>query len=383
MKESLKYRLNYFIYQAGVMFFPYIALYLKDAGYNSIQYGAVMSFTPIVIAFTLPFCGLLDKSGKGGKLLAAIFSFVMITAEWLIIGFDTLTAIVTAVFFASAAKAALATSLDNIATVYCIDTGHEFSKLRSFASFGYIAANLAGAFLYDSLGFRAILIISSVSMLLFAAGRFGVKRSVSDFKYTKKEPDYRLLLKNKAFLLFLAYQIFCFAMLTFNNHYDIIYQKVRELPSYIFGITTMIRVGFEILTFMFLTKTKISYKRMLVAAPVFLIIQSAAYFFWIPTFFIYFLMSFAGIGSGLIIFANNKYLNKIVRPRNITAALYISAVVQNIFTGLATFIGGAAIDIYGIRYLYLGSGILLSAAFLITVLFIKNEKDFSGSVLLR
>ncbi|MDR3264095.1 MAG: MFS transporter [Clostridiales bacterium] len=380
MKESAKYRLNYFTYQIGVMFFPYVVLYLKNAGYNSFQYGAVLSFTPIVIACSLPLFALFDKGSGGRKILAGGFALLMIAAEWLIVGFDSLTLIVTAMFFASIAKATLNTSADNITTMYCIETGQEFSKFRSFSSFGYIVANIVGAFLFDKLGFSAILIISSVGMLFFGTGWLNLKQLKLDKNINKKEPNYKLLFTNKAFILFLIYQIFCFAMFTFNNNYEIIYLQVRGLPSYVFGITTLIRVGFEILTLVFLRKSKISYKKMLAAAPLFLIVQSAAFYFLIPTLLIYFLMSIAGIGSGLIVFANNKYLNKIVRPQNVTVALYTSAVVQNLFTGIATMTGGAAIDIFGIKYLYLGSGIILTAAFLITTFFIKHEKNFSGGV---
>ncbi|MDR1905356.1 MAG: MFS transporter [Clostridiales bacterium] len=373
MKEQFKYRFNYFIHQIGVMFFPYIALYLKDRGYNGMQYGAVMSFTPIVIALTLPLCGLLDKGSRGRKTMATVFSFVITASAWLMIGIDSLTAIIIAVFFASAAKAAITTSIDGATTVYCVETGQEFSRYRSFSSLGYIAANLVGAFLYDKTGFTSILVISSVGILLYVFGWSRLKPLNLDAYSEKKKPDFKLLMKNKAFLMFLVYQTLCFAMMTFINNYDIVYQKFRDLPSYVFGITTLIRVGVEILTFYVLSRSKLSYKTMLVLAPVFFLIQSILYYFLIPTDFIYFLMCFAGMGSGLVIFANNKYLNKIVRPINITIGLYISAMVQNLFTGAATLIGGAVIDALGIRYIFMGSAITLIAAFIFTIVFIRKE----------
>ncbi|MDR1940493.1 MAG: MFS transporter [Clostridiales bacterium] len=373
MREGVKYKINYILYQIGVMFFPYIALYLKDGGYSGAEYGAVMSFNYLIIAVSLPLCSMFDRGERGRKIFAAVFAVVMIAAQWFFVGLNSLTAIIAAVFAASVAKAALNTSVDNVATVYCVETSQEFSKYRSYSSFGYILANVAAGFMYDKAGFEAILIFSSLASFAFIFSFFAVKPLDLDKTFDKKEPNYRLLFTNKAFIMFLIYQILCFSVFTFINHYDIIYQNMRGLPSYFFGITTLIRVGFEILTFIFLTKKKISYKKMLLLAPVFLLIQSAAYFFMIPTGLIFVIMAFAGTGSGLLIFANNKYLNKIVRTRNVTVALYVSAFIQNLFTGIMVLIGGGAIDGYGVKYLFLASGIAVFCAVIFAGVFVKNE----------
>ncbi|MDR2046805.1 MAG: MFS transporter [Clostridiales bacterium] len=374
MKEQTKYRFNYVVYQLGVMFFPYIALYLKERGQSGAEYGAVMSFTPLATALALPFFGILDNGSRGRKILVYAVSALIIVSEWLMVGFGSLTVIMIAVFFASAAKAAYNTSIDGVTTVYCVETGQEFSAYRAFSSLGYILANLAGAFLFDRAGFSAVLIISSVSAVFFALSWSRLKPLSIDGLPRKKEHSYRLLFTNKAFIMFLIYQTLCFTMMTFINNYDIIYQDMRGLPSHVFGITTMIRVGTEILTFFILGKLKrLSYKAMLLAAPLFLLAEAFAYYLFIPTEFIYVLMTSAGIGSGLLIYANNKYLNKIVRPRNVTVGLYVAAMVQNLFVGIATLAGGAAIDRFGAEYLFLGSGVILIAACAFTAVFLKRE----------
>ncbi|MDR2090958.1 MAG: MFS transporter [Clostridiales bacterium] len=381
MNEQRKYRLNYILYQIGVMFFPYIALFLKAEGYNGLQYGAVMAFTPLVTAAALPFFGMIDNGSGGRKILVYTVSALIIAAEFLMVGVNRLSLIIAAVFAASAAKAAYNTSIDSVTTVYAVETGKEFSSFRSFSSLGYILANIIGAFMFDAAGFHAILIVSAAANVAFCIGWSALKPLALDAEPKKKEHNYRLLLTNKPYLMFLVYQTLCFTMLTFVNNYDIIYQNMRGMPSYLFGVMTAVRVGFEILTFFILSRMKkTSYKAMLAAAPLFLLAQSAAYYAMTPAFSIYFLMAVSGAGSGLVIYANNKYLNKIVRPRNVTVGLYIAAVVQNLSVGIATLAGGAAIDRFGIKYLFLGSAAVLAAAFVFTCAFVKNEKfvKFAG-----
>ncbi|MDR3293488.1 MAG: MFS transporter [Clostridiales bacterium] len=376
MKEAAKYRINYVTYQIGVMFFMFVSLHLKDDGYNGMQYGAVMSFTPLAVAVALPFFSFLDRGTQGRKILVACSSCVMAVAT-IVLGFDILSVIMVAVFAASIAKATINTSIDNLTTVYCIETDQEFSKFRAFSSFGYIVANLIGGFVY-LMGFKWILVISVVGTLLYLVGILRVKPLSLDQSIKKHKPDFKLLFTNKPFLMFLVYQMLCFAVMTFINSYDIIYQSSIGLPSYVFGITTAIRVGTEIVTFSVLRRNKrISYKTMLAVTPILLVIESVCYFFLIPSGFIYGLMIFAGVASACMIFANNKYLNKIVRPQNVTVGLYAAAMVQNLFTGIMTLIGGSMIDKYGVKYLFLGSAVVLAIAFVFTVCFVKKEDRIS------
>ena len=380
MKEASKYRFNYIIYQLTVMFFPYIPLFLKDAGYESSVYGAVMALTPFIIALALPLCSLLDRGSLGRKILVVLLCLVIIGAEWLMVfRSDYLSFVIISVLLASVARAPINTSIDNLTTVYCVETKQDFGKFRSFSSLGYIIANLLGAFLYQKTGFIPILVASSVAGLIYIFSWSATKPLKLDALRDKKEPNYRILFRNKAFLLFIVYQILCFTAFTFNNNYDILYQNTRELPSVMFGVFTAIRVGMEILTYLVLMKIKIPYKVMLVLAPIFLIVPAFFYYLMVDTFYIYFLIAVSGVGGGLLIYPTNKYLISVVRPRNVTVALYITAIMQNLFVGIFTLIGGFALETVHIKYLYLGSSAVLAAALLFSVI-LPNERKIKQEI---
>lgn len=375
MHESKKYQALYFTRFIGeFIFYSLLTIYLKDNGFNGTEVGTLLSFSPFILAFSQPLWATIDK-GKSRKILILCAGIIIIVLEFVLTYSKTFTFLAIIMVLYSIIRAPLTPSLDAMTTVYCVENKKDYSSFRAFGSIGFIVAMLVGSYLYGKVHFIYLVIISSVFFTLFIAVTIFIKPLDIDSD-KEKNHDYKQLFKNKEFIKFLIAQILCFATLMLNNAYDILYLDYRGLNTALFGVTTLIRVGFETLALMLLRKAKTAlYKLFFVLMPFLMIIQSLIYYFEAPVYTLFIVVIFSGFASGIVIFLNNKYIARIVRPRNITVATYITVMVQNVFIAVYLLLGGMVIDYIGIKYIYLFTAVIFVIAIVFLSIFFKKNPE--------
>ncbi|NCA92650.1 MFS transporter [bacterium] len=376
MREDKRYKLIYFTRFLGEFIFSILlTIFLKDRGFSGVKLGTLLSFSPFILALSLPLWALIDK-GRSRKMLVIAASAMLIILELLIYKTQSFAVVAILMVFYSISRAPLSPSLDSMTTVYCIENKKEFSSFRIFGSVGYILAILIGSYLYEKLDFIYIIFTSIIflsgfiitSIFTKALDIDKVNKHISEEKH-----DFKLLFTNKAFIVFLIAQLLCAAVLMLNNSYEIIYLQYRGVPTSQFGVTTLIRVTSEILALLLLRKIKPNFKLFYILIPLMILPQSIIYFSDAPIYTLYLVVITAGAASGFQIFLNNKYISHIVSPRNITIATYSITMLQNIFTALYILLGGVIIDHAGIKYVYLCSGIMFIIAAIFITIFFKTK----------
>ncbi|HOO22421.1 MAG TPA: MFS transporter [Clostridia bacterium] len=373
MRENTKYQALYATrFMGEFVFYSLLAIYLKDSGFSGSKIGALLSFSPFILALSQPVWSMIDH-GKTRKILIITAAALIIALEFSIVYAKTFSILVVVMVLYSIIRAPIAPSLDAMTTIYCVENNTEYAVFRYMGSVGFIIALLGGSFLYGKVDFVYLVIISAVFFTVFIVFSLTVKPLDLD-KAKREKPNLKLLFTNRDFIVFLIAEILCFGTLQLNNGFDILYIQYRGLKTSLYGITTLIRVGSEVITLLFLRRLKPNqYKLILTLMPVFVIAQSLIYFLNAPVFTIFLVMVFAGTASGIIIFLTNKYIAMIVRPINITAATYITCIAQNLASATFLVLGGIIMDKLGINYIYFVTGIIFVAAAVFVALFVRKN----------
>lgn len=376
MRETNKYRFLYFTrYFGEFIFYTLLTVFLDDKGFNGTLVGTVLSFSPLMLALSLPLWVAAD-TGRTRKILVIAAAIVMMALEIVITLTPSITLIILFMVLYSVIRAPLSPSLDAMTTVFCVESGREYSVFRSYGSSGYMIAILLGSYIYGKIDFIWIVMISCVFLTGFVIMSTFVHPLEIDKDVSSEKHDYKLLFTNRDFILFLIVQVVVFAFLNVNNSYEVLYLRGRGLNTAMFGVTTLIRVTCEILTFAFLRKVKINHKLLFILMPLMMISQSLLYFFNAPVFTLFMVVVITGSASGIIIYLNNKYIARIVRPKNITVATYICVMAQNLSLALYLFLGGVVIDRLGIEFVYLFTAVIfLFGAVFVAVFFKKNPEQ--------
>lgn len=375
MREKNKYKILYLSrYIAEFLFYSVFPLYLKKLSYSGTQIGLILSLSPLLLVMALPFWSRFDSGSARKKVL--IIAAVSTIALQIVLSvpmqfvFFALFAALYAIF-----KAPFYPSIDALATIYSMENKIEYSSLRAFGSLGYIIAVVVATSLIDRVSFVWLLSLSTALFLILILSTISLKPLQSDIIKGEDKSNLKLLFKNHYFIIFLIAQVFVFSTFMINCGFDLLYLDSRGVSPAFFGISTIGRVSIEIISFFILVKLKIPYKKMFVILPAFFLVQSILYFFTVNIYIILTITMLTGFPGGALFYLNNKYIARIVRIKNITKATYITAIVQNLFIAIFTFLSGIIIDHIGIRYIYLFTGCSFIFSIPFIAIFFKNVEN--------
>lgn len=353
-------------YTAEFLFYSVFPLYLKRLGYNGTQIGTILSFAPLLLVLALPIWSRFDGGNSRKKVLIIAAVVTVILQAVLSLPLPYCVFIMMAVLY-SIFRAPFYPSIDSMATIFALENNLEYSSLRAYGSLGYIVGVVLGTAMLDTAGFLWILVLSTVIFTALMITSYSLKPLSVD-KSVEAKGDIKLLFTNFRFLMFLIAQILIYAMFILNNNYDLLYLDFRGVKSYYFGIMTLLRVSIEILMLNYLARLKkLNFKTLFMIVPFLFILQSSMYYFNMPVYLTMASSVLTGVPGAIMIFLQNKYISRIVRPKNITMATYITALVQNLFIGIFTLLAGIIMDKTGINNIYLFSGI----SFVISVFFVS------------
>lgn len=370
-REDNKYRILYLSrYIAEFLFYQLLSAYLNDLNFSGTQTGIILSVSPIILTISLPLWMSIDKGVKR-KILMSVAAAILITMQFLMLIPRNFPLMLTFAMIYSVARAPLAPSIDSLTSLYALENKKEFSKFRAFGSLGYIIAIILGSIVYERSGFLTIAIISSVFFVVVIICSLAIKPLHIDSKREEKG-NIKELLTNKKYIGFLFIQAILYSTLIVNTIYELLYIKERKFNLIYFGVATAIRVVTEIIVLAILARRKNNYKYLFIITAASFIPQSLVFFFNGPLVSILLIDIFAGLGSGGIVYLNNKYLVNIVKPRNVTLATYLFIMVQNISIAIMLVIGGKIIDIKGIRFVFLATAIIFMVSLIFIFMFIKH-----------
>ena len=376
MQEKNKYRLLYVSrYLGEFLFYCVFPLYLKNLNYSGTIIGTILSFSPFLLAFALPFWSKFDD-GNARKIVLIIAAVLTTVMEFLLaVPFDILPIVIITIIY-SIVKAPFIPSVDSMVTLYALEKNIEFSSMRTYGSLGFTISYVIATIVFDKIDFLWIVVLSALFFIVMIIITITLHPlSIDKNNLKKKKGSFKVLLKNYNFITFAITQILVVAPFLINVNFSILYLDYRGYATYLLGLITVGRVGIEMFFFSIASKLKMSYKKMFLFMPIFFIIQSFFYYLNVSLPLIIIFTIITGFSSGSMVFLSNKYIANVVRAENITIATYSITFILYLFIGIYTVLGGIVIDYLGINYIYLFTGILFIISIIFIMVFIKDVKN--------
>lgn len=361
MKKFWPFSVNFFLYAGMAMVLPYMVLFYQSLGFNGPQIGLVSGITPLITMLFAPFwTGLADASGRHRLILG----LTLLGAALTITIFSSFTAFIPilllAVFYA--AFTAPANAFADSATMYMLrDEKEKYGQVRVGGTIGFGISALLAGMLVESFGLKVA--FYGCAVLLLASLAFSQKLVHNPHRPSHQAgADFRLLLSNPRWLLFLAMAFAGGISIAGNNTYFFPYLKelgapeslmglamtlgtLTEIPVLFFGHHLLRRFkpyGLLILA-MLLTATRLLLFAAANTPPQILVIQLLNGFTF-PAMWI------AGVA----------YVDEIAPPGlSATAQGMFGAMVFGFGAAVGGFVGGPLLETTGGRGIYLTFGIIV------------------------
>ncbi|SDW11606.1 MFS transporter, PPP family, 3-phenylpropionic acid transporter [Marininema mesophilum] len=350
----------YFILFGMGGFFPLLSTYfLKDAGLNGTQIGAILSLGPIIMVFAQPLWGLLcDTTQRSKQVLMGTTFFTGLSGLGYLInndyGWMLGIAAILAVF-----QAALVPISDSLAMSYVQREGGDYGKLRLWGAVGFAsAAYFIGEWAENS-GLMVIFIGFAGAMTLSAVTASLLPRERVSFDIDLRTGLSRLM-KLPQFPLFLMGTFFVFGPIQANNvYFGLLIQDLGGTLAGV-GIGFLLAAGSEAPVMRFASKW-IS-RRGLLSVVIFASLVSAArwlFYGYEPSVaWVYITTVSQGLSVGLFIPAALQYVQDIA-PKEVktTAIALYTAAGTGLGNWFFSLLGGVIFDHFGIYSTYLFFGI--------------------------
>jgi PPP family 3-phenylpropionic acid transporter len=352
-----RYRILYFIRFLGdSFFFPYFSLYIASLGYEGTTLGIILSITPFVniIANTIwsIFTSDVQKTRKIIQWITVIEALVV----FLFTKLETIQMVVLLTVLLGAIDGPYYNMQDGITATYANNNNVEYSTIRVCASISYAIGSFLAGIVIQYYGYGTSF---TVCALLFFISVFLIHRiaPIKDASIDKKKSGGNLkeLLTNPSYLNYLVFILLCLNASSLADAYFVIYLQSIGLAESNVGLVLGITVVFEALTMILLYRygSKVSERQWIIIALILIIIRFGTYALDLPLIPVLVVSSFKGISWGIILFANIKYIIKIVGIKQVTAAILVNSIANSIISVIAHPILGYIYKNIGFPQLFL------------------------------
>lgn len=357
--ETLKFKLFYFIRFFGdAFFYPFMSLYFINKGMTEDKLGILLAITPITTILVNPFWNYIVKDSRISRIILQIMTIVeglLIILVTRVTGFELIALLIGLIAFFCSPYVSIQ---DGFTATYCNKNGIEYTSIRIYASIAYVIATLIAGYLVQYLGYEILFLTAGVFFGITALINFWIHPI--DAKVTIKEDrpkrDFKALLTNKDFYKYLIfYTIVIGAVRIGDSFFGVYITGDLGLSTIGYGwvYSGFVLVEVIVLRFMSLKGNQFSEKILIIIASVAFLIRFLVYFIDVPLYVVIGVTLFRGVAWGILLYVHIKYIVKIVKLENVTAAILIITLIFSIFTGVGSWLTGAFVKTYGYQWLYL------------------------------
>jgi len=369
VSETVKFKLFYFIrYFGDAFFYPFMSIYFVAKGISDSDLGIILAITPITTILVNPFWNYIIKDIKTSRLVLKIMTVIegaLIITLTQISGFEMYALIVCLIaFFCSP----FINVQDGFTATYCNNEKIEYSSIRIYASIAYVIASAIAGLAILWLGYTLVFIISGAFFILTSLIVFWLKPFKKDESVVgETKRDIKALLKNKDFYKYLIYYTITIGAVRVGDSFFGVYITNLGLASQWYGLLYAAFVSVEViaLRILIIKGHFANERKLLILANFLFLVRFIFYGFDLPLAVIIPVTLLRGASWGILIFANIRYIIKIVKVENVTTAILIITLTFSIFTAAGNYLFGilANSDGYRIPYLITAGTILFGLLF--------------------
>jgi predicted MFS family arabinose efflux permease len=373
-REAFKYKLLYFVrFFADALFYPFMSLYFIQKGVSEANLGLLLAITPILTILVNPIWNYFVKDMKISRIVMQIMTVVEGTMIFLLTKVDTIEAYAIIIGLIAVICSPYIQVEDGFAATYANSHNLEYSSIRIWASVTYVIATLIGGYLGVFIGYDLMFLISGVIFALTSLIILWIRPiEKSDEEVVRPKRDLKSLLRNAEFYKYLIFYTLVIGSVRIGDTFFGVYLMED------FGMTTIeygwlyaAFVTFEVLSmrFMMVKGSHVSDKLAFIIAGSTFVLRFFVYTFATSMPVLFAITLLRGVGWGIILYAHIKFIIKIVRVENVTAAILIVTLLFSIYTGIGNWISGSFIEQYGYPKLYLINMLLILVGLLVFIVF--------------
>ncbi|HOW38014.1 MAG TPA: MFS transporter [Bacillota bacterium] len=365
-REIFKYKLFFFVrYIGDAFFYPFMSIYFIFKGLSEEQLGWILAITPITTIIANPVWNWIVKDSR---ISQTVLKFMTVIEGLLIIlitrvnGFELFALIIGLIGLLCSPFMSIQ---DGFAATYALNNHIEFSQLRIYASIAYVLATTVAGFTVQYLGYEILFLLSGAFFLVTAGIAWWIKPLEKPSKVkSRPKRDLRALITNKNFLKYLLFYTLTVGAIRIGDSFFGVYiTDQKGLSTLGWGLVYSGFVFFEVLVLRYLSIKGglIDEKKLFLFAVSILLFRFLTYSLDLPLPAIVAFTMLRGVSWGVYIYTHIRYLSKIVRVENITAAILIVTLLYSIFAAVGSMFAGAIIERFGYSIFFLSlSGLILA-----------------------
>ena len=360
-------------YLGDCFFYAFLVLFLRDRGLLETQIGIITSISPLVAIVASIIWNHFAKNVNINRIMmiiitiiegALIFVYTKATLFESFIIVTVLTALVGSPFYSLH---------DGFCEAFAEVNGKSYTIIRSFGTLAYfIATLLAAGILYLTKDNYDILFYIASGLFIITSLWFILIKPL-DLNQIGKEPkrDYKAVLKNKVFWMFLIVDVIVFgASFGADSYVSLYFTEVKGLSasgwSIMFG-------GMLLMEFVVMFASN-RFKH--INENVAILLYGLAFFlrffilaFDLPMPVLVIGALFRGVAYGLYFPYLIKSMKNICGLKNVTCALFILFIFKSIFKSISLVTFGALIENVGYHSFFLISSFVILFGLIINVVF--------------
>lgn len=359
MKENVKYKLLTTIrYLGDGFFYPFFALYLVTRGLAEARIGFILSISPLLAIFMNPIYSKICNSVKKTKVTLGVVS-ILEGLMILVIGFSKDFYLISVLTLLMAIFGACHYGLmDSLLAIYSDNTKQNYSGIRLFGSGAYIIATAVGGLVCKMINYQfafslscALFIVSGILYLLLKT----IEVEETNISTHKDFGDYKIILSNKRFLLYMFFYGLMLATIFTNSNFFGTYLETRGIDSDGYGLVFSYFVFIELVTLLVLNKIKkkISPFVLLIISALTLILRIIPCYLYSPLWLVIATSGLRGVGYGIMLHISYQYVVKLVGEDKATKGIMLCTLVYSILLFAFNNINGNLIEKLGYKSFYL------------------------------
>ncbi|MDD4183833.1 MAG: MFS transporter [Candidatus Izemoplasmatales bacterium] len=358
IKETFKFKLFYFIrYFGDALFYPFMSLYFISKGVTEAELGLILAITPIATILVNPVWNFLARDMRAIRVILKVMTLIegiLIIVVTQISGFELYALVICLIAMLCSPFISIQ---DGFTATFANQNNIEYTSIRIHASIAYVVASAIAGLVIVYLGYTVLFVVAGMMFILTMLIAFWIKPLKDELqRQNAPQRDIKALLRNREFYKYLIfYTLMVGAVRVGDSFFGVYMTGVKGLDATQYGFLYAAFILAEVIVIRVLINKGqlISERKLMIISALLFALRFVAYSFIDDSVALSVITILRGIAWGIFLFANIRYIMKIVKVENVTPAIMIITLLFSVFTAVGNFLFGRFVNNMGYSWLYL------------------------------
>lgn len=338
------------------MFYPFFSLYLQSVGISDGNLGLILAISPLTALIVNPFWSWYSKDANMNRKIIRGLTIIEAIAILLFTTLSGVEVFVILTILLAFAATPYYSLQDGFTANYAASHNVEYSSIRFFGSIAYVIAPVSAGLLIAKFGYMFVFYIAAFAFLTTAILLTWIHPLViEETSVDRPKSSIKLLINNFQFFKYIIFYMLCIGTMVVGDAFFAVYLKSRGIAPSQYGLIMTMFISFEAAVLFYLSRYGHKYtpQKLFLIASAFVILRFSVNGFQSPIWMVILFATLRGAGWGIILYANIRYITRLVRVQNVTLAMLIMSVLNAIYVGVGNMLAGQINAKYGYDTLYL------------------------------